>query len=67
MSTSEMWTPATDEQQASFVGRHIGRSSPSGWTTRQIGYYDRHGNRIVRTWTAEGVMIETKADKTDIP
>lgn len=66
MSTSEIWTTGTENQQASSLGRHIGRTQPSGWTTRRIGYFNRHGERIVRTWSPEGDMIETNEGKTVI-
>lgn len=66
MSSSEIWSTGSDEQQASFLGRHIGRGEASGRTVSRIGYYDRHGNRIIRKWDKGGVMIETNLGKRRI-
>lgn len=66
MSSSEIWSTGSDGQQAGFLGRHIGRGQPSGRIVSQIGYYDRHGNRIIRKWDKSGVMIETNLGKRRI-
>jgi len=65
--SSEIWSVATENGQADMLGRHIGRAGRvTGRVTSRIGYTNKHGDRIVRKWGKDGVMIETKADKLDI-
>jgi hypothetical protein len=67
MSTSQVWSVATDEGAAALIGRHIGRSTEGmGRVTARIGYTNKHGARIVRKWAEDGVMIEAETDKLQI-
>ena len=59
-----MWQAATEDSQASLVARYLGRlGSSGGRVTSRIGYTNREGVRIIRTWDDTGNMVEIEEGK----